>query len=282
MNLSKARDFYSAYYEKSLDEGLRQAFERAMELDSQVSAEYQQFVRIMDQLKVLEAPVQVPTDLHLKIRERVDAHIIAQEQKAKVHSWFFGWKPIAYGAVAAVAIIAGLVSISNQGGGRFSAAGMGGAVKDSSPKLAMEDGTLTLRFASSKANDVSIKEATTGRAMFGGQVTGQELVAPIKNSSENAVVVSVRFGSVYDPFLIAVPGSKVAGEGTGLGTPVQMIAVLAQRFSTPVVVQGDVAATAVAWDFEGTDPLAAVKDELDMLGLKAEIREGGLVWISSN
>jgi hypothetical protein len=282
MNLNKARDFYSAYYEKSLDEGLRQAFERAMELDSQVSAEYQQFVRIMDQLKALEAPVQVPSDLHLKIRERVDAHIIAQEHKAKAQSWFFGWKPIAYGAVAAVAIIAGLVSISNQGGGRFAAAGIGGTVKDSSPKLAMEDGTLTLRFASSKANNVSIKEATSGRALFGGQVTGQELVAPIKNSSEAAVVVSVQFGTGYDPYLIAVPGSRVASEGNGVGTPVQMIAVLAQRFSTPVVVQGNVATSTVAWDFEGTDPLAAVKDELDLLGLKAEIREGGLLWISSN
>lgn len=282
MNLNKARDFYSAYYEQTLDDGLRQAFERAMELDAQVSAEYRQFVRIMEHLKGFEAPVEVPADLHAKIRERVDAHIIKMEQKAKQPSWFFGWKPIAYGAVAAVAIIAGLVSISNSGSKDVSVAGMGASITDTSPSFKVEEGVLTLRFSSTKGNLLTITDLESGHPLFAGRLARQQFVGPLKNSADSAVVVSVTFGSDYDPFLVAVPGTRVSTETTGTGTLAEMAKALSDRYASPVVIANGDATKLVSWKFDGTDALNASKDELDELGMKSEIREGGLVWVSAN
>ena len=80
MNQSKARDFYSAYYEGTLDFGLTQAFERALTTEAEVKAEYEQFVRVMEDLKVCKPLVEPPEDLHLKIRERVLATQLAAER----------------------------------------------------------------------------------------------------------------------------------------------------------------------------------------------------------
>jgi hypothetical protein len=281
MNLNKARDFYSAYYEQSLDEGLRQAFERAMAQDAQVSAEYRQFVRIMEELKALDVPVAVPSDLHAKIRSKVDAHINGLESKSKAPSWFFGWKPIAYGAMASVLIIAGLISLSNKGSKSIATAGMG-PVAEASPKLTVESGVLTLRFATARANGVTVTDVAEGRSLFSQQLSGQQLVTPIENSSEDAVLVSIQFSSQYDPLVVAVPGSELGTEQEGSGTLADMALALAERYAAPIVIPAGSANLKVDWQFVGTDALVAAKDELDKLGLKSEIGSGGLVLVTAN
>jgi hypothetical protein len=282
MNLSKARDFYSAYYEETLDEGLRQAFERAMAQDAQVSAEYRQFVRIMGELKALDNPVGVPADLHLKIRERVDANINALEAKSKTPSWFFGWKPIAYGAVATVAIIGAVASLSNlTTSSQFGTAGMT-SVADSAPRLTVDDGVLTLRFASSKPNGVTVTDLGTGRQVTSRTLVDQKLESPIRNSGTEATSVVVQFLQDYDPIMVAVPGTQINGQKSGSGTLFEMARALADRYAAPVVVQAKDSQAKFDWQFDGTDAMNAAVDELKTLGLKAEVREGGLVWISSN
>ncbi|MCH7945048.1 MAG: hypothetical protein IIC73_03415, partial [Armatimonadetes bacterium] len=141
MNQSKARDFYSAYFEGTLDSGLTQAFERALRTEAEIKAEYEQFVRVMDDLKACRSPVEAPDDLHLKIRERVDAHILSTERQERAGVLFFAWKPLAYGAIAAVAIIAAVASLSNRSAGSGGPAIAGLAtVQESAPAIVFEDG----------------------------------------------------------------------------------------------------------------------------------------------
>ena len=82
MNIEKAREFYSAYHEGSLDKGLKQAFERQLETDAQVAAEFRLFKQAMEELSQLESEaIEVPSDLHDRISARLDLHILEQRRK---------------------------------------------------------------------------------------------------------------------------------------------------------------------------------------------------------
>lgn len=281
MNLNKARDFYSAHYEGSLDEGLNQAFERALASDAAISAEYRQFVRIMQEMRAVAKPVSVPSDLHLKIRERVDANINAQEKAARTAGWFFGWKPIAYGALATAAIISVVASLTNRPTGGTSTAGVA-TISDSAPKVAVVQGELKLQFSSSKKNQVTVTEVATGRALLNRAVVGQRLESPVRNLSEAPVVLSISFAEQYRPIYVALPGSKMRLAETGSGTVLDLMAAVSGMFSVPVVVEAAEVDSKVDWMLDSPDVMAALADELKGLGLKAEVREGGLVWLSSN
>jgi anti-sigma-K factor RskA len=281
MNLTKARDFYSAYHEGTLDEGLKQAFERALANDAAVSAEYQQFVRIMGELRTVARPVSVPTDLHLKIRERVDASINAQEAKAK-SGWFFAWRPIAYGAVATAALIGVVASINNRPSPEVSTAGFAAVTSDAAPTVVSKDGDLRILFASSSANSVRVTEVATGRVLLDRALAGQRLDCPVKNVSDAPLVVSIAFGQHYPAMYLAVPGKQTIVATEGAGTVLDLAAVVAGMFKSGIVVESTLVDRKLEWKLDSPDVMVALSDEMKALGLKAEVRENGLVWIGSN
>lgn len=281
MNLTKARDFYSAYHEGTLDEGLKQAFERALADDAEISAEYRQFVRIMDGLRTIARPVAVPSDLHLKIRERVDANINAQTAKSKA-GWFFAWRPIAYGAVATAALIGVVASINNRQGSDVSTAGFSAVSTDSAPTVVTKDGEARLLFASSSSNSVRVTEVATGRVVLNRTLAGQRLDSPIKNFSDEPMVVSVGFAQHYQPMYIAVPGRQTIVTKEGAGTVLDLASAVAAMFKTVVVIEASSVDQKLDWKLDSPDVMVALREELKSLGLKAEVRENGLVWLSSN
>jgi hypothetical protein len=282
MNLNKARDFYSAYFEGTLDEGLRQAFERARASDAQVAAEYAQFERIMLELKALDSPVAVPADLHTTIRRRVDDHINASEKKARSTALFFAWKPIAYGAVATAAIIGVLASFSNRPSDGPARAGLATIGHNEAPRFLVEEGTLRLKFASAGPNVVTVSEVETGRQLLKKPLVGQRIDSPLKNLSDDAVLLVVGFAEGYRPMHVALPGSSRQLEQQGSGTVLDLVTAIAGMYDSPVVLDTSDISAKAAWDLDSPDVLTAVKDELAALGMKAEVRESGLLWISSN
>ncbi len=282
MNLNKARDFYSAYYEGSLDDGLKQAFERALAADASVSAEYKQFVRIMSELKALDTPVKVPADLHLKIRERVDANINALERKSRGAGWFFAWKPIAYGAVATAAIIGVVTSFSNRSNPSLATGGLGPVVSDSDPRVVVIDGVVKLQFASSRQNTVTVAEVATGRTLLNKSIVSQRLDSPMTNLASAPKVLSVSFAEHYSTMYVSLPGAEVALAKEGSGSVLDLMAATSGMYGVPVVAESSGTGKRIDWKLDSPDVIDGLKDELKALGLKAEVREGGLVWISSN
>jgi hypothetical protein len=281
MNLNKARDFYSAYFEDALDEGLRQAFERAMASDARIAAEYRQFVRIMAELQDVKQPVEVPEGLHLKIRERVDAHIVSTERKSRTANRFFAWRPIAYGALATLAIIGVVASYSSVPGfGGPATAGIAGPV-DVAPAVTYQDGVVRLSFSTASENTVTVTGALDGRQISKQTLVGQKLESALTNSGASAIVVSVSFARDYSTVYVAVPGVRPSAITEGTGAVLDFAAAVASRYAVPVVVDASSPGAHATWKLEGTDALAAVADELKALGLKAEVRESGLLWISS-
>lgn len=283
MNQSKARDFYSAYHEGTLDSGLTQAFERALRTEAGIKAEYEQFIRVMDDLKSFRTTVEAPADLHLKIRERVDAHIISTERQERSGTLFFAWKPLAYGAVAAVAIIGAVVAISSKSAGSGPTAEAGfGIVTESAPSIVFDDGETRLNYSAAQQNVVSVFRHSDGTLVYEGVLESQSIESPLFNGSEDAAIVSIHFSRAYGALYVAVPGLSVQTDADGTGTVLDLMASLAGKYKVPVVLASDLTADGLSWQFEGTDPVLASQEELESIGLKAETLENGLVWISAS
>ena len=116
MNSNKAREYFSAYLEGSLDAGLRQSFERKLATDATVQAEYRAFVSVVEKLNALkDETIDVPYDLHETISSRLDRHVYDNKSKTTfaLSGW---WRSLALGGLATAAIIATIVSLKGGGG----------------------------------------------------------------------------------------------------------------------------------------------------------------------
>src|SRR5437016_300995 len=112
MNLAKAKDYFSAYYEGSLDRGLQQSFEARLKEDAQLQAEYRAFERTMQDLGAMgKIEIEPPEDLHDKIAARLDYALWEQKrQKAPLMglSW---WKGLVMGLAVAAGIVTAFIGV---------------------------------------------------------------------------------------------------------------------------------------------------------------------------
>ena len=129
MNANKAREFFSSYFEGNLDDGLRQAFERTLNTDAELQAEYKAFERTLGQLAGLrDVEIEVPFDLHERISARLDRHIYEKRQ-TRGGGFLAFWKPALAAGVASLAVIGTVLSLNSSGGDVQGAAVIGGGPK---------------------------------------------------------------------------------------------------------------------------------------------------------
>ena len=112
LNHEKAREYFSAYHEGTLERGLKETFERALSTDAQVQAEYRAFERLMGSLESLKAEAPEPEfDLHEAIARRLDKHIYDEARRAK-HPIFAWWKSAALGGLSPGSILEEMEKLS--------------------------------------------------------------------------------------------------------------------------------------------------------------------------
>jgi hypothetical protein len=112
MNVEKARQYFSGYYEKTLDTSLREAFERALIEDDQIAAEYREFEKTYHSLNLMsQQSVEVPDDLFERISARLDKSI--WESKQKQNTGWLSWFRWASVGVAALAVLGLAIVQSN-------------------------------------------------------------------------------------------------------------------------------------------------------------------------
>lgn len=112
MTTDKAREFFSSYYEGTLEDGLRLSLDQALREDADLREEYDLFSQTMKELDTLgefEAPA--PFDLH----DRIVARLEEAEQK-KVVPMLTVWRNVAIGLVAASLIFGAIFSIKARSG----------------------------------------------------------------------------------------------------------------------------------------------------------------------
>lgn len=290
MNLNKAREYFSAYYEGTLDKGLAQSFERSLREDAQLQAEYRAFESTMEELSSMSAPVEVPDDLHERISARLDRHIWEnkQTQRTGITSW---WRILAIGG-AAVAVIALALIQANGAGGKTPSnttpATTIPAPINSERKLEIKPqiNGVTLSYSSTDAKAVTISDSEgkeLNKYTVGGNVELKDQF--LGNTGDRANIFVVKVGDEA-PVYIALPGSKPAEFTAGNGTLLQFIESVADGYRMPVVLNADTVEQNVVWE-RGDDLISTANKLADSQHLKAEVRQAqgsdqSLLWLQKH
>ncbi len=253
MNETKAREHFSAYYLGELDAGIRQAFERTLESNSQVAAEYRAFERTMKEIASLrDVRVDVPEDLVDRITARIDKQVWEQRRTEKpgLATW---WRSLALGGVATVAVLGAVISVRNAGNvASSSLIPIAGAPMEQ-VYLAEKDGGYALAYQTSDHATVVVRSGIDGPEVARFELNGQRLHSPLKNESKVSALLSIEVES-KEALLVAVPGTDRVSEPKGEGSLVDLAKAIAGFYRKPVQLEADNPDARVAWGFVGAGP----------------------------
>lgn len=280
MNANKAREFFSSYFEGNLDDGLRQAFERTLNTDAELQAEYKAFERTLGQLAGLrDVEIEVPFDLHERISARLDRHIYEKRQ-TRGGGFLAFWKPALAAGVASLAVIGTVLSLNSSGGDVQGAAVIGGGG--------------TLPGPSSKGYRIEIQPADSDRTIrVLNALTGAENIAlrvgkgeasslELSNSGAKAELSKIEIPGNAEQMFVAVPG-RTALSGAGTDATLRGAALrLAARLRLPVVLLvKDPARALPVVNPQSREPVAAASE---MFGsdLAIELRADGFLWVQEH
>ena len=281
MNISKARDFYSDYYEGTLDASLKQVFERALASDSEIRADYNEFCALMEEMSSLqEVTAPEPNFLHERIMTRIDEVNAAHAQSAGPW-WQRFWKPLAIAGVAGAAIIGTIMSInSTSSGGKVIGGVFGGAGSSKMPELSLRSGELHLTFKSASKVDVEVKKGD-GELVQVYNLDSAAQDIPLKSERESAELLKIEFSNGMKSLQVVMPGIAKPEKEYGSGTVLDMAKALADTYGRPVQFEVKNPSEHVDWDFAGRkDAIDAVNGKMG--GLSLEDRANGPLYLTDN
>lgn len=280
MTQDKAREYFSAYHEGTLEAGLRASFERKLLAEPLLQEEYDAFVTTVMALQGLRSePIEVPSYLSVRIDDRLDAARAASTAPFW-SSWFaprttgprFVWAT----GLAAVALVAavGLRGMNTPG------VQTSGVVSGSTESVIWTQGDagVTVTFAGGAARRVAI-DAEGGEIQNVAVAAGQPLELTLSNPNR----LARRFKVLMNDDLlatVAVPGSRPAPRQAGQGTVTEFASALADAYRVPVIVKSVGAGATVRWNFQSADARTAAEQGLDGQG-NAVMMEGNVLQIGS-
>ncbi|HWA84386.1 MAG TPA: hypothetical protein VG820_13170, partial [Fimbriimonadaceae bacterium] len=157
MTNEKARDFFSAYHEGTLESGLRVSFEQKLKADADLRREFDSFTRAMDDLDVMKfEEIAIPDDLHERISARLDRHIYEKKRSATPH-WTTWLRGLGFAGIGAAAILGAVFSL-NSGGGANSVVPAGISTSDQIAFGMTADG-VNITFAPNSVKTIVITNA---------------------------------------------------------------------------------------------------------------------------
>lgn len=285
MNSDKAREFFSSYYEGTIEKGLKQAFERQLSVDAQIQAEYQAFEKTMKQLDDLKVEIPEPEyDLHDRIMARLDRHLL--DEKKKPAPWFGARlrNLITIGAMSLV-LIGAAISIRIKGPTFWS--GLFGTNEGFSDQLSItvRDEKPTLVFCTAEKKTVTVSLASSGKVLSTtkmdgrGLAAGQTMRSPLNYQAESTTLLKVSVQGDRNPTYIALPGSLRDTKATGNGNISDLALAISNYYHIVVVIATDTE-TRVEWDFsKNTDPVSSANDSLKGTDRGADLRTNRVLWI---
>lgn len=279
MNLEKARDHFSAYYEKTLEKGLLEAFERALKTDAQVQAEYRAFERLMGDLEVLKTPVPEPgEDLHELISRRLDLHI--HEQKRRAPGSLFGWwKSLALGGLATAALVLAVLQIQSAPKNGSVGASLVPSVASEKLELKPYQNGFRLEYAATGRKSITIR-TIDGVVLEEKTIQSGSLLSPLANQNPNAKLLQVEV-SGEKPVVVAVPGTRIQTEMTGEGTVKDLALAVAGFYRQPVMLTlGD--EIKLKWEFREGEAIASIDKALAETNYSAQQNESGVIVVQPN
>ena len=292
MNASKAREFFSLYYEGELSGAMLDQLELALRQDAQLQAEYNAFKRTMEQLAALPATPEPAFDLHEHISRRLDQHFFELDRKPS-RSIFAGWRAALAGLAGAAAVVAATVSIWSYQQGRNAEASLAptsiGTEAKISPSLdamtlSLEsiDGRWVLKYQVEKAQKIVLDSDDAENRRSADLMPKQILESPLINSGTTVVVIQVSSNHSRHPALIAIPPKDFVSTGSpvkGLGSPKAFLDAVCTFTGKPVVFIQKVELPQLEWNLEQGQGSASIAKALERFGYAVEEKESGVIWI---
>ncbi len=285
MNASKAREYFSAFYEGSLDRGLRESFERVLRADAQIQAEYRAFSRTMDQLNGMsEVDVEIPSDLHDRIIAKLDLN--AWEQKQRQRPSVFSWWKTALVATAVIAVAA--FGVIRAGQGVADPTIEANPIPSMSPRARLDvkpigDGVL-LNYPKVNQRDVIIRDEH-GTEKERIQLVNQGIEDKrLSNDGLSATIVEIVINDSHT-YIALPPIEPSMTPARGSGDVRQLALDIANQCRVPVIVQGPLNELA-GWTIDSSDAHGSAQEALKDHGYKVELRgdrsEPRMLWILEN
>ena len=286
MKSDKARELFSDYLENSLDAGLKQAFERAMQGDPQLQAEYKSFASMITSFETLrEEEIAVPSDLHETISRRLDKHVWDEQQAVKSGGFFNNWRMTFLGGAAVVAIFATVIAFTQNGKDSVQEAGtipgIRKVVSPASADFGVQNGQVFLNAKSSRSTAIKVTNLENGEEL-GEFVVNGILNSPLSNDSESAKLIEVKISEESEPLLIVLPGKSQLAAGAGEGSVLELTKVISDTYRTPMIIRLKDRNAKVQWDFTEVDDVTELASYLQGIKLSYSLREDNLVVLSDN
>lgn len=271
MNANKAREYFSAYYENELSQGLRQQFESALASDPKLQDEFAQFVQavsLMTEMK--DEEIEVPSDLSEIIARKVDKHVYDLRETAK--PGIFGQFRLAMlGGIAVVAILATFFAINSQSAGKIGQANLIPSAQ-SSADLKYDGSTIRLVVTAGEKMSVKVTNAETKALVNETTLDHRNLNSPLTNQQAAPVVLDIDFSNNVQELTVVLPGTAETKVLQGSGTALDFAKAVAQTFRTPVLVRLKDRDAKMDWSFdsgEGINQLPALlKDQPQTLTIR--------------
>ena len=286
MNQDKAREFFSAFYEGTLEAGLRQQLEARFRADAHLKADYAAFVETIESLDNLRfEEIEVPLFLNDRIATRLEQD--EAKRKTPLLAWTNWFRGLGYSGLAAAALIAAFVAIRTEGGSTATASLIPGAsAVSTSPanrlSFAAEGSKVVVSYRAEGTRSVVVSAANGRRLQVFPLSTGGQLRTPLSN--DHSAPALLRVNAAGDPAgsaLVALPGSEKQAAAAGTGSLQDLAAALAGRYGVPVVVRGDVEQK-VTWTLDVASPLRAAEAAVTGTHASVDQRDGGLITILAN
>ncbi len=288
MNVNRARDIFSDYYEGLADDHSRKVFERAIAQDAALREEYEAFVQAIESMSALSnETIDVPADLHETISARIDKHVWEKSQTTSrkvfgLPNWAFGGLAVAAIAVALVAIVkrpmtgpAGTPAVAGSGIGLLNSA----PVKAS---FAYVGGKINLQVSSDQKLSVTVKRTDTDEVVKTYSIAGRgtQIDAPLINNTADPVALTVKLSTGSSMFIV-LPGTTRTEALSGDGDLFAVAMAVAGHFGTPVVLTPPDAMKSYHWEFQAKDTASDLPQRLTSSGLSVELMESGLLRLSN-
>lgn len=287
MTNEKAREFFSAYSEGTLDAGLAQSFEAKLKVDAGLKAEYEQFESTLKELESLRnEEIEVPFDLNDRISAAVDKSIYDKKRTAQP-AWTLWLRNLAFGGLAAAALVGGYLSIINRPGSGPIEAGPGiGQKNPPAPKnieqieYKLSPNGVRMEYKPTDKHTVTIKGGSEGEKTF--NVDSNLWLNRLTNDQLDSAVFTVEVKGEIPPTLVVVPGTQRTESVAGQGSILEMAKAAADKYGVPVIVKSNQSMSEISWDFTTEkDSHKAVQGALQNLPFMADVREG-ILFINDN
>jgi hypothetical protein len=281
MNSEKAKEFFSAYAEGTLDASLTQSLEQRLRADSALMAEFRDFRETIEELDTLKfQPVEIPFDLNERISAKLDRHIYEQKQ-TKAPAWNLWARNVAFAGLAAAAVFGAIVGINARGAANISGIP---APLDPVNQLTVSalDNGVALQYRPSVERTLSVRSGTSGALLREFKIGSGGWANNLQNKQPEPALFDVSIQGEDPATLIAVPGVRPFRVAEGEGSLKEFARSLAGFYHVPVVLKSSGAGETVKWSFSDTDPVAAAAKVLDSQRFSVESRTSGVLWIQGN